>query len=59
MSHDTCHMSNPCDGPWNMPNNFCFHVFAQKSLIISEIDNIYFLTSAASRELAGSQLKIL
>ena len=23
--------------------NFCFHVYAQKSLIISEIGNVYFL----------------
>ena len=32
----------------NMLNNFCFHVYAQKSLIISEIGNVYFLTSASS-----------
>ena len=34
--------------PWNMLNNFCFHVYAQKSQIISEIGNVYFLTAAAS-----------
>ena len=32
--------------PWDMLNNFCFHVYAQKSLIISEIGNVYFLTSS-------------
>ena len=26
-----------------MLNNFCFHVYAQKSLIMSEIGNVYFL----------------
>ena len=31
-----------------MLNNFCFHVYGQKSLIISEIGNVYFLTSASS-----------
>ena len=25
--------------PWDMPNNFCFHVHAQKSLFIGEYDN--------------------
>ena len=34
--------------PLNMLNNFCFHVYAQKSLIISEIGNVYFLTAASS-----------
>ena len=61
-----CHMShvmsNAYVDPWNMPNNFCIHVYAQKSLIISEIGNEYFFTSASSREFrghrAGSQLKI-
>ena len=42
-------------------NNFCFHVYAPKSLFISAICNEYFLTPA-SRDLrghrAGSQLKI-
>ena len=26
----------------NLMNKFCFHVYAQKSLIISEIGNVYF-----------------
>ena len=47
--------------PRDILNNFCFHVYAQKSLIRSEIGNVYFLTAA--REFgchrAGSQLKIL
>ena len=32
--------------PWDMLNNFCFHVYAQKSLFIGENDNVYFWTSA-------------
>ena len=28
--------------PWDMLNNFCFHVYAQKSLFIGENDNVYF-----------------
>ena len=54
-------MSNAYVDLWNMPNNFCFHVYAQKSLIISEIGNVYFLTSS-TREFrvhrASSQLNI-
>ena len=34
--------------PWDMLNNFCFHVYAQKSLFIGENDNVYFWTSAAA-----------
>ena len=34
--------------PWDMLNNFCFHVYAQKSLIIGENDNVYFWTSASA-----------
>ena len=30
MSHVTCHMSNAYVDPWDMVNNFCFHVYAQK-----------------------------
>ena len=37
--HDMSNMSNYVD-PWDMQNNFCFHVYAQKSLFIGE--NIYF-----------------
>ena len=29
--------------PRDMLNNFCFHVYAQKSLIIGENDNDFFL----------------
>ena len=50
----------------DMLNNFCFHVYAQKSLFKVENVNAYFLTSSsltsAPREFAnhraGSQLKI-
>ena len=49
----------------DMLNNFCFHVYAQKSLFKVENVNAYFLTSSSStsapREFAnhraGSQLK--
>ena len=33
---------------WDMPNNFCFYVYAPKSLIISEISNVYFLTATSA-----------
>ena len=32
----------------DMLNNFCFHVYAQKSLFIGENDNVYFWTSTSS-----------
>ena len=28
--HVKCHMSNAYVDPWDMLNNFCFHVYAQK-----------------------------
>ena len=28
--------------PWNMLINFCFHVYADISLIVGEIDNVFF-----------------
>ena len=31
--------------PWDMLNNFCFNVYAQKSLFIDENDNVYFWTA--------------
>ena len=34
--------------PWDMLNNFCFHVYAQKSMFIGENGNPFFLTSASS-----------
>ena len=46
-----------------MLNNFCLHVYAQKSLFIAENCNGFFLTTTSSCEFrvhgAGSQLKIL
>ena len=36
--------------PWNMLNNFCFHVYAQKSMFIGENGNAF---------LAGNQLNEL
>ena len=46
MSHVTCHMSNAYVDPWDMRNNFCFHVYAQMSLFVGENCNAYFLTAA-------------
>ena len=40
-------MSNAYVDPWDMLNNFCFHVYAQMSLFVGENDNAYFLTAAA------------
>ena len=47
-----------------MLNNFCFHVYAQKSLFIGENGNDFFWTSSSSSSppditvhRAGSQLK--
>ena len=52
--------------PRDMLNNFCFHVYAQKSLFLGENGNGFFLTklfiSTRSSDItvnrAGSQLKI-
>ena len=41
-----------------MPNNFCFHVYAQKSLIISEIGNEYFLTAASASSASPSPVSL-
>ena len=50
MSHFTFHMSHViyiCEmlayvDPWDMLNNFCIHVYAQKSLFIGENGNAFF-----------------
>ena len=44
--HVTCIMSSAYVDPWDMLNNFCFHVYAQMSLFLGENDNAYFLTAA-------------
>ena len=47
----TCKLANLQNlqiDPWDMLNNFCFHVYAQKSLFIGENDNVYFWTAAAA-----------
>ena len=46
MSYVICLMSNAYVDPWDMLNNFCFHVYAQKSLLIAENCNAFFWTSA-------------
>ena len=60
-------MSNAYIDPWDMLNNFCFHVYAQMSLFVAVGENVnaFFWTApppASSREFAnhraGSQLKI-
>ena len=44
MSHVTCLMSNAYVDPWDMLNNFCFHVYAQMLLFMDENVNGFFLT---------------
>ena len=34
IAHVTCHMSNAYVDPWDMLNNFCFHVCAQKLVFV-------------------------
>ena len=34
MSHVTCLMSNAYVDPWDMLNNFCFHVYTQKRVFV-------------------------
>ena len=56
-------MSNAYVDPWDMLNNFCFHVYAQKSLFIGDNVNDFFdLTHTISCEFrchrAGFQLKM-
>ena len=36
IPHITCQRSNAYFDPWYMLNNFCFHVYAQKSLFIAK-----------------------
>ena len=63
ISHVTCHMSNAYAyvDPWDMLNNFCFHVYAQMSLFMGENDNAFFylmtLACDNTNHRAGSQLK--
>ena len=48
--------------PWDMLNNFGFHVYAQKSVFIGQNVNVVFLQhleSILTEFRAGSQLKIL
>ena len=54
-------MSNAYVDPWDMPNNFCFHVQAENSVFLGENGNAFFdTTSTLTREWtnhrAGSQL---
>ena len=39
---------NMKNDPWDMLNNFCFHVYAQKSLFIAENCNVFFGTASPS-----------
>ena len=43
--------------PWDMLNNFCFHVYAQKSLFIAENCNV-FLGTAASASASHSPVSL-
>ena len=42
LANVTCLMSNAYVDPWDMLNNFCFHVYAQMSLFMGENDNAFF-----------------
>ena len=54
LSHVTfhCHMSNAYVDTWDMLNNFCFPVHAQKSLFIGQNGNALFDIIIYSWELA-------
>ena len=41
LKNGICEMSNDYVDPWDMLNNFCFHVYAQKSLFIGENYNAF------------------
>ena len=43
--HVRYYMSNAYVDPWDVLNNYCFHVYAQKSRFIVENGNVYFWTS--------------
>ena len=43
--HVTCHMWNTYFDPFDMLNNFCFHVYGQMSLFMGENDNALFFTT--------------
>ena len=62
--HVTCHIWNAYVDPWDMLNNFCFHVYAQMSLFMGENDHAFFyhhhhstLACEWTNHRAGSQLK--
>ena len=42
MSHVTCLMSDAYVDPWDMLNNFSFHVYAQMLMFIGENVNAFF-----------------
>ena len=42
IAHVTCHMSNAYVDPWDMLNNFRFHVYAQMLLFMDENVNAFF-----------------
>ena len=48
VSNVKCQMLNAYVDPWEMMNNFWFHVYAQMSLFIGENDNGFFGTSSLS-----------
>ena len=65
VTYVKCQVSNAYVDPWEMLNNFCFHVYAQKSLFIGENVNVVSGTAASSarscefaNHTAGSQLKM-
>ena len=66
MSHVACHMSyvRCLSDPWDIMNNFCFHVYAQMSLFMGVNVNGFFfylhtLACDQTNHRTGSQLKML
>ena len=48
IPHTTCQRSIAYFDPWYMLNNFCFHVYAHKSLFIAKNCNGFFGTPASA-----------
>ena len=46
VSHVTCDMSNAYANPWDMVNNFCFDVYAQKGVFVIMSHVTCFMSNA-------------
>ena len=45
--------------PRDMLNNFCFHVYAQKSLFLGENGNAFFLTTSSPSPVSGPFIELV